>query len=176
MIDIALEKGADWPAETDWQQWAEKSIAAGLSEAGYANILDSEALFSISIILSDDTQIRDLNHQYRSKDKATNVLSFPMLGTEGIEALPHAAQSPEDGIMLGEIMLGDLALAYQTCANEAENKGFSVQQHAAHLIIHGTLHLLGHDHIEDEAADAMEALEIKALASMGLPNPYSNLP
>jgi probable rRNA maturation factor len=73
-----------------------------------------------------------------------------------------------------EIMLGDIILAYETCTAEAEEKHISVADHATHLVIHGMLHLLGHDHIEDDDAELMEALEVKALASIGLNNPYND--
>ena len=107
-----------------------------------------------------------LNREWREKDKPTNVLSFPMLDDDEIDALLDGTYNAP------EIMLGDIILAYETCAAEAEEKQISVANHATHLVIHGMLHLLGHDHVGDEEAEAMEALEVKALASMGLHNPY----
>lgn len=107
--------------------------------------------------------MRALNREWRMKDAATNVLSFPMMLRHELVGLA------EDG---GPEMLGDIALAWETCSREAVEKEISVQSHAAHLIIHGLLHLSGRDHHDAQEADAMEALEIKALASMGFDNPY----
>ena len=73
------------------------------------------------------------------------------------------------------VMMGDIALAYETCAREAQEKGIALDRHAAHLVVHGLLHLAGHDHVHcDEEAEAMEALEIRALAKMGIPDPYGD--
>jgi probable rRNA maturation factor len=121
---------------------------------------------SVSVKLSDDAEVHALNREWREKDKPTNVLSFPMLDDDEIDALLDGTYNAP------EIMLGDIILAYETCAAEAEEKQISVADHATHLVIHGMLHLLGHDHVDDEEAEAMEALEVKALASMGLRNPY----
>jgi probable rRNA maturation factor len=121
---------------------------------------------SVSVKLSDDAEVHALNREWREKDKPTNVLSFPMLDDDEIDALLEGTYNAP------EIMLGDIILAYETCAAEAEEKHISVADHATHLVIHGMLHLLGHDHVDDEEAEAMEALEVKALASMGLHNPY----
>ncbi len=105
-----------------------------------------------------------LNSEWRGKDKPTNVLSFPMLARAELLAL--AGDGPPE-------LLGDIALAFETCAREAAEKGVPLDHHAAHLIIHGLLHLAGHDHeISSEAAEVMEALETKALASMGIADPY----
>jgi probable rRNA maturation factor len=105
---------------------------------------------SLSIVLANDAYIRELNHTYRGKDKATNVLSF-----EG------------DGDELGDIILG-----YETVKQEAKSQGKSFEQHLAHLVLHGCLHLLGHDHEKPQDAHKMEILEIKLLAGLGFSNPY----
>jgi len=99
-------------------------------------------------------------------DKPTNVLSFPML--ERADLLALVPQGPPE-------LLGDIALACETCAREAAEKGVSLEDHAAHLIVHGLLHLAGHDHeISPADAAAMEALEIKALAILGVEDPYGD--
>lgn len=165
MIDIQIDMNDDWDGPIDWQNLSEKSFTAASAQTDFPLLADMEQMVSISIILSDNVQIHELNRQYRDKDKPTNILSFPMLDAAELKNLPNMGG--------GEMLLGDLALAYEICAQEAEEKGISLEQHVAHLIVHGTLHLLGYDHIEDAEADAMEGLEIKALASMGLPNPYS---
>ncbi|MEQ1542594.1 MAG: rRNA maturation RNase YbeY [Novosphingobium sp.] len=121
---------------------------------------------SASILFTDDAEVRTLNAEWRGKDKPTNVLSFPML--ERGELLALAPDGPPE-------LLGDIALALETCQREAADKGISLEHHAAHLIVHGLLHLAGHDH-ETSAQDAraMEELEIKALALIGIADPYGD--
>ena len=119
-----------------------------------------------SVLFTDDGTVHALNREWRERDKPTNVLSFPMLRRGDLVEL--ASDGPP-------AMLGDIALAYETCAREAEAKGISLDDHAAHLIVHGFLHLAGHDHVHsDEEADAMEALETRALAKMGIADPYGH--
>ncbi len=119
-----------------------------------------------SVLFAADGDVHALNREWRGKDKATNGLSFRMLGRGdvldlGAEGLPE--------------MLGDLALAAGTCAREAADKGVPLEAHAAHLLIHGLLHLAGHDHVDsDTQAEAMEALEIAALAKLGIADPYGD--
>ena len=109
-----------------------------------------------------------LNRDYRHKDKPTNVLSFPMIDPDDFTALANTDANDFGG----EVLLGDVMLAYQTCAREAEERGIALAAHATHLSVHGMLHLLGHDHVEEADAEIMEALEVKALANLGLDNPY----
>lgn len=155
-LDIDID---GWPSG-DWPDLAERAVEAAQSVAPE---LANERL-TASLLFTLDEEVHVLNREWRSKDSATNVLSFPMMTREELLAL-----KPEGG----PEMLGDLALAYETCAREAADKGIPIGDHAAHLIIHGLLHLAGHDHVHsDEEADAMEGLEIKALAIMGLSNPY----
>ncbi len=117
-----------------------------------------------SLLFTSDAEVHALNREWRGKNKPTNVLSFPMLSRE--ELLMLAPGGPP-------VMLGDIALAHETCAREAEEKGISLEHHVAHLIVHGLLHLAGYDHeTGDEDAAAMEALEIQALALMGVCDPY----
>ena len=119
-----------------------------------------------SVLFADDEQVHALNREWRGKDKPTNVLSFPMLEREDLLAL-EADGPPE--------MLGDIALAYETCQREADEKGVSLGDHTAHLLVHGFLHLAGHDHVNsDEQAEAMEKLEIAALALLGIADPYGD--
>ena len=127
----------------------------------------TEAAFSlsVSINLSVDDEVQALNSQWRGKDKPTNVLSFPMLDADEMVALAFTDD--------GEVLLGDMILAHGVCMREAAEKGIGLTDHVTHLVIHGTLHLLGYDHIDDAEADHMEAIEAKALASLGLGNPYS---
>ena len=151
-----------WPSTTDWEALAARAAEAA---AAVAPELAHEHLL-VSLVLADDDEVQALNQQWRAKDKPTNVLSFPMLSRD--EVLAAAANADAPG------MLGDLILAHGVCAREAADKGAVVEAHAAHLIVHGLLHLAGYDHEtnEDDAAE-MEALETKALALMGIADPYA---
>jgi probable rRNA maturation factor len=158
-MQLEIDTEASWP-EADWPALAESAAeAAAQVEPALAN----ERL-EASLLFTSDAEIHQLNREWRQRDKPTNVLSFPMLEREDLLAL--ASEGPPE-------MLGDIALAYETCAREAEAKGIPLEHHAAHLIVHGLLHLAGHDHeISDVDAEAMEALETKALAVMGIADPY----
>lgn len=116
-------------------------------------------IVEISIVLADDNFVQNLNKTYRGKNKPTNVLSFP--------------QDPEPGAE--EINLGDVVLAYQTVKKEAQSQGKSFMDHTSHLLVHGILHLLGHDHENDDEAEEMESLEIKILEKLGIKNPYRDI-
>jgi probable rRNA maturation factor len=159
-LDISIE--ADWPTDTDWDALAARAAEAAASvapELGQPNL-------SASLLFADDAQIRELNREWRSKDKPTNVLSFPMLEREELLDLPE--EGPPQ-------LLGDIALALETCAREAAEKGAALEAHATHLIVHGLLHLAGYDHeTSPEEATAMEALETKALALLGIEDPYDD--
>ena len=158
--DIAIE--APWPDTLDWEDIAARAAAAA---AEVAPELANPRL-SFSLLFADDAEVHALNRDWRGKDKPTNVLSFPMLDRDDLLAL--AADGPPE-------LLGDIALALETCGREAAEKSASLEHHAAHLIIHGLLHLAGLDHeISPVDADAMEALEIKALALMAIADPYGD--
>lgn len=159
-LDIDID---GWPGPTDWADLAHRALEAAQAVAPE---LDNQRL-SASILFTVDEEVRTLNREWRLKDSPTNVLSFPMFGRSDLLAL-SADGGPE--------MLGDIALAYETCAREAREKETSLANHAAHLLVHGLLHLAGHDHGEDTQAEAMERLEIKALALMGLADPYGRPP
>ena len=147
--------------ETDWEALAARAAAAA---AAVAPELASEALL-VSLVFADDDEVQALNKQWRARDKPTNVLSFPMLSRE--EVLHAAADPGHAG------MLGDMILAHGVCRREAEDKGVTVEAHATHLIVHGLLHLAGYDHETGQAeASQMEAMETKALAMLGLADPY----
>lgn len=168
MIDVELDMGVVWGNSNFGQSEVEKAVDAAVRFAALDEIADPEVPVSVSIKLSDNAEVHALNQEWRDKDKPTNVLSFPMLDDAELDALLAGTYDAP------EIMLGDIILAYETCAAEATEKDIPIAHHATHLVIHGMLHLLGHDHIEDEEAELMEALEVKALASMGLPNPYTD--
>lgn len=154
-VDIAVEAG-DW-AGLPIAALFEKAIAAALAEAPTLPADEAE----VSIVLTDDAHIRELNRQWRGLDKPTNVLSFPAAEPEAIGESAH---------------LGDIVLAHETIAREAADDGKTVSDHLCHLVIHGILHLLGEDHLDDEEAEAMEAREIAALSRLGIADPYTELP
>ena len=161
-MDLSLEIAAPWPPGPDWP-----SLTLRCAEAAAAVAPElGNARLSADLLLADDVKVQTLNRQWRAKDKPTNVLSFPML--ERVDLLALGPDGPEE-------MLGDLALALETCQREAVDKSIPLEHHAAHLIVHGLLHLAGYDHeTSPEDAAAMEALEIKALAMLGLPDPYGD--
>lgn len=157
--------GPGWDAACDWTALASRACAAALAETPHAGLDRAGFAVEVSVRLSDDAEVRTLNAQYRHKDVATNVLSFPMVQPDLIEALSNSDD--------GEVLLGDIILAYQTVAAEAAAKGIGIDAHATHLIAHGLLHLLGYDHGDDAAAAHMEGLETTALATLGIGNPYA---
>ena len=164
MIVVELQQEPIW-ADDDWQTLATRAATAALTRTPHAELANGAASVEISVRLTDDAEVRTLNAQYRHKDKPTNVLSFPMVQPDLLDTV---GQNSDDG----EVLLGDIVLAYETCAREAEEKGIALHDHATHLIVHGTLHLLGYDHIEDGEAEAMEAIEIDTLTALGLADPY----
>ncbi|GGI82871.1 hypothetical protein GCM10007973_19190 [Polymorphobacter multimanifer] len=153
--------------EADWSALASAAVAAGLDVTPRGGLATADFCVEASVRLTDDAEVHTLNRQFRQKDKPTNVLSFPMIDGDGFEALANTDD--------GEVLLGDIVLAAETCAREAAEKGWPVEHYAQALIVHGTLHLLGYDHETGESeADAMEALEREACARLGLPDPYAD--
>lgn len=164
MLEIALSQEDIWP-EHDWDALATRAATAALERTPHGELVTGPAAVEISIRLTTDAEVQTLNAQYRHKDKPTNVLSFPMVQADLLDTV---GQNSDDG----EVLLGDIVLAHETCAREAEEKGVSLADHATHLIVHGTLHLLGYDHMVGMEGEAMEAIEIDALKSLGLADPY----
>lgn len=159
-MDLEIDIDTPWPGQPDW---ADLALQAAEAAALVAPELGNQRL-TASLLFTSDADVQALNREWRAKDKPTNVLSFPMI--ERADLLELAADGPPE-------MLGDIALAHETCAREAAAKGIALEQHAAHLMVHGLLHLAGYDHeISPEDATEMEALETKALASMGIADPY----
>jgi len=121
--------------------------------------------WEMAVVLADDAFVHDLNHTYRGKDKPTNVLSFP-----SIEKMESNAKRATKGV--NEFELGDVVLAFDTVEREAKEQNKKFKDHAVHLLVHGTLHLLGYDHEKDSEAKIMEKMEVKILKQLGLSNPY----
>lgn len=146
MIDIEVEDPAWAAALPEAEAIVRRAAEAALAREGTAG--------AVTLLLTDDESVRELNDRFRGKDSATNVLSFP------------APANLEDH-------LGDVALAYGVCAREAVEQGKPLSHHLQHLTVHGVLHLLGYDHIGDDEAEAMEGLERAVLAGLGVPDPYA---
>lgn len=157
-LDLVIEE--PWP-EGQWEALAQE---AGSAAAQVAPELANPRL-SASLLFTADAEIHALNRQWRQRDKPTNVLSFPMMDRAQLLDLPPNGPP---------VMLGDVALAYETCAREAGEKAIALDHHAAHLTIHGLLHLAGYDHeFSPDEAEVMERLEANALALMGIADPYA---
>lgn len=148
--DIVTESEL-WAAEPR----AEATVAAAISAAAAHSTRGGE----VSILLSDDSAVRDINRQFRGIDKPTNVLSFP------------AADTPATQGQLGS-HLGDIVIAYETLRRECEDEDHQFLHHLAHLTVHGFLHLIGYDHETDAQADEMEALESRIMTAMNMPDPW----
>ena len=166
MLEVELDQSDNWSEDQDWQTLADAAVKATFAVSSHGNLASAPFTLSLSINLSTDAEVQTLNAQWRGKDKPTNVLSFPMLEVSELDALANTDD--------GEVLLGDMILASETCQAEATEKAIPLAHHVTHLIVHGTLHLLGLDHIDDMQAEHMEALEVKALASLGVANPYSD--
>jgi probable rRNA maturation factor len=164
MLEVALSREDHWPDTTDWEALAQRAAIAALERTMHGEWIGMSVAIEISVRLTDDAEVQTLNAQYRQKDKPTNVLSFPMVQPDLLDGIANTDD--------GEVLLGDIVLAHGICAAEAAERGIAIEDHATHLIVHGTLHLLGYDHIEHPEAEAMEAIEIDALASLGLADPY----
>lgn len=150
-IDFLVEAG-DWPDLSGIEALVRRAVDAALDASAVSG--ESE----LSVVLTDDAHIRRLNGDWRAKDKPTNVLSFPAFPAYGTGALPP--------------LLGDIVLAYETIRDEAVEQAKSFEHHLTHLVVHGLLHLLGHDHLTDDEAEVMEGMERRILDDLAIPDPY----
>jgi probable rRNA maturation factor len=165
MIHVEADASGEWDSSTDWAQLAQAAVRAAVAQSHVAGLLESGLNAEVSVRFTSDEEVKGLNSDWRGKDRATNVLSFPMVEPDRLESLVRA-----EG---GEALLGDIVLAHGICAAEAEGKGIAACTHAAHLVVHGALHLLGFDHERgDEDAETMEDAERRALARLGIADPY----
>jgi probable rRNA maturation factor len=163
MLEVAVEADEEWDSSRSWDELALGAARAAIAESAFPDLATSPRPVEISVRLTGDEEVRVLNADWRGKDKPTNVLSFPMAEEYDLNDETFAGR---------ELLLGDIILARGTCEAEAADKGLTVEQHAAHLLVHGTLHLLGYDHDGDAEAADMEAREVRALARLGIANPY----
>jgi len=154
-----------------WEALGLEALAERAARAALAELELPEVGLQLVVMGCDDARIAALNADFRGKPQPTNVLSWPAwdLSAEAEGGAPEAA---EVGSAEEPEALGDIAIAYETCAREAEEAGKPMADHVTHLIVHGLLHCLGYDHVRDGDAEVMEALEVRILASLGLPDPY----
>ncbi|MGF1693793.1 rRNA maturation RNase YbeY [Photobacterium kagoshimensis] len=145
-LQHATENQAGLPSEADFQQWLAAAVTLFKADA------------EVTIRLVDEEESHTLNHEYRGKDKSTNVLSFPFEAPPGVEL----------------DLLGDLIICRQVVEKEAKEQNKPLNAHWAHMVVHGSLHLLGYDHIDDEEAEEMEALETEIMQNMGFADPYAD--
>ncbi|HDR1021118.1 TPA: rRNA maturation RNase YbeY [Pasteurella multocida] len=143
-LQIATENTENLPTEAQIQEWSNRAVQPELSDV------------EMTVRIVDEAESHDLNFTYRGKDKPTNVLSFPF-------------ECPDE-VELG--LLGDLVICRQVVEKEAEEQGKPLMAHWAHMVVHGSLHLLGYDHIEDDEAEEMESLETEIMQSLGFDDPY----
>lgn len=167
MLEIALDADEEWDSSSHrplaWEDLVRRAAEAAIAESAFPQLVASERPIELSVRLTGDDIVRGLNAEWRGKDKPTNVLSFPMLN-EGELQIANVAGP--------ELLLGDIILARGVCEREAADKGVSFEEHATHLLVHGTLHLLGYDHHGDGEAADMEAREVRALKRLGIASPY----
>lgn len=154
LIDIEIEDDGWLDALPDAVVVVEAGVTAALRAVNFTDQAD------IVVLLCDDAEMKRLNAEYRNKDKATNVLSFPAPKSMQIKGVLNH--------------LGDMALGLQTCVREAKEQGKTLKNHVLHLSVHGTLHLLGYDHLDDAQAETMENLERSILKGLGVADPYAD--
>ncbi|ALP41855.1 rRNA maturation RNase YbeY [Aeromonas schubertii] len=145
-LQLACENEQGLPSEADFQRWLDGTVLGFQPEA------------EVTVRLVDEAESQDLNLTYRGKDKPTNVLSFPFEAPPGID-LP---------------LLGDLVICRQVVEREAIEQDKPLEAHWAHMVVHGCLHLLGYDHIEDDEAEEMEQLERDIMHELGYADPYAD--
>jgi probable rRNA maturation factor len=156
-VEVAIESDL-WAAEPSAEAIVRRAIAAAADVVRALPAASGE----VSVVLADDAALHALNRQWRQIDKPTNVLSFQATSPRAANGMPR--------------LIGDIAIAYETAAREADAEHKPMNHHLAHLAVHGFLHLVGYDHDSDEAADEMERLEAKILARLDMPNPYGERP
>lgn len=164
LVDIVIE-------DARWEAFGLAALAESAARAALIGLRLDPERFEISLMACDDTRIAVLNADFRGKPVATNVLSWPseersaaVEGEDPVLPLQRVPGAPEG--------LGDIAISWDTCAAEAAAAGKPMAAHVAHLIVHGVLHLLGYDHINDADAALMEAHEVRILATLGISDPY----
>ena len=164
-VDIVIE-------DARWEASGLEALADRACEAALAGLGLDASGFSVVVMGCDDARIAVLNADFRGKPQPTNVLSWPS-EERAAEVFGDLPEPPEAGTADDPVELGDIAIAYETCAREAAEQVKPMADHVTHLLVHGLLHCLGYDHVDDEDAAVMEAAEVRILASLGLSDPYS---
>jgi probable rRNA maturation factor len=165
-MTVTIEIAVDLPCPAWTKAMPDAEARCGHLAATALGAVDlPDGIVELSIVLADDATVRGLNRDWRGKDAPTNVLSFASLDDEDAPVVEGAP-----------LLLGDVILAYETCAAEALDQGKPLADHFSHLVVHGVLHLLGYDHMDDDEAAEMEALETTLLAALGIPDPYGPTP
>lgn len=162
-IDLNIE-------DARWEALGLEALAETAAEAVLARLVIDQNIVELSLLGCNDARIAELNAEFRGKPVPTNVLSWPA-EERAAEIEGDMPEMPEAD-MFGTIELGDVAIAFETCAREAEAAGKTLEAHATHLLVHGVLHLLGFDHERDRDATLMEGLETEILGKMGIEAPY----
>lgn len=163
MLDIEIDADPEWDSSSGWDSLVRTAAEAAIAESAFPRLSQSPRPVELSVRLTGNDEVQALNFRWRGKDKPTNVLSFPQL--DPVKLREFDDKGPE-------LLLGDLVLARETCEQEAEDKAIPLEDHTAHLIVHGTLHLLGYDHHDEQSANEMESREVRALARLGIADPY----
>ena len=167
MIEVETDVGSMWTGSpADWSTLADTAVRTAVAMSPFRSLIEKEVAIEVSVKLTEDDEVQALNASYRNKDAPTNVLSFPMVQRDLLDGI-----NPGDGD--AETLLGDIVLARGVCEREAADKGVDMATHATHLIVHGTYHLLGYDHMADAEAENMEQMERDALAALGIADPYA---
>ncbi len=161
-VDVIIE-------EPRWETAGLATLAERAVQATLAHLGLADADWEVALLGCSDARITELNGTFRDKPRPTNVLSWPSeeRGPDQPGARPDPPHPGDD------TELGDLAMAFETCAEEARAGGLSLDDHVTHLVVHGVLHLLGYDHVEDADAELMEATEVQILADLGISDPYA---
>lgn len=162
MLVTSVIVEADWPSPGDWQAVGERAVAAAL-ERDMPELAAAFAECEVAVRFTGNDKVHALNAHYRGKDRPTNVLSFPQASRA--ELLAAVGREPA-------LIVGDLILAHDVCIAEAGERAIALEEHVTHLVVHGTLHLAGHDHLSDAEAEAMEALETEIMKTLGYDDPY----
>ncbi|WP_112312471.1 rRNA maturation RNase YbeY [Pseudogemmobacter bohemicus] len=167
-----MEQSVETVFEDDrWQAFGLEALTGAAAHAVFQAFGLAGSGFMISLLACDDARIAALNTEFRGKPVPTNVLSWPS-DERAAEEPGGVPDLPEPGDQDDPEELGDIAIAFETCMAEAALQGKDPRHHVTHLLVHGILHLLGYDHIDDEDAALMENLETRILAGLGIPDPY----
>lgn len=170
-VDVIINDEISWLERVDFDVIKVSNELANdcfehVKENVEGSIIDIEKDFLLNVCLSNDEEVWKLNKEFRGMDKPTNVLSFANIDDDDFELMLEEQDKVE---------LGDIIVAFETLEREANEKCISVYAHYCHLLVHGVLHLLGYDHIEDDEATEMEGLEVEILEKFSIENPYKDM-